>query len=148
MDSYNMNHWSARKLPATIEGNGSNSDDPELAVLAGLHWYPGPARTPGSSGGEAPDARDGHRRSPRLSSMLTQRTSPIAKIPGMLVSNSWAGRVRDDYGGPQLWGDGLFFWTSECPADQRLADADWLDPHHRLDGEVVTRWSLKISGWW
>ncbi len=25
--------------------------------------------------------------------------------------------------------------------------ADWLDPHHRLEGEVVTRWSLKISGW-
>ena len=35
-------------------------------------------------------------------SMLTQRTSPIAKILGMLVSNSWAGRVRDDCGITQL----------------------------------------------
>ncbi len=25
--------------------------------------------------------------------------------------------------------------------------ADWLDPHHRLEGEVVTRWSLKVSDW-
>jgi len=25
--------------------------------------------------------------------------------------------------------------------------ADWLGPHHRLEGEVVTRWSLKMSGW-